>query len=240
MGLSKNAIILAAEQNVSRGTELDTIAGIRLDAILDKLYENYNFEFLTQTPAAVTFTAGSPTWTIPTDYLKFLNMMLVRSDLNASNPYNKPLEKYDFVDYQRLPNPLQTGEPQFISILRTFTDENSPAMTGYVWPVPNITYTGRITYYRKPTYSISGTAEPTFPGTAILIDLLTNELLGMGYGKGEVPRQYDPALMEKVLRQMRLNAVDNGIAPLVARKDPRVFRPVSYSRTSGTHNWSRD
>ena len=240
MGLSKNNIILAAQQNVSRGTELDTIAGNRLDFVLDQIYENYTWEFLSkQHPATVTLTAASQTWTVPSDYLKFLNMMLVRSDLNASNPQNTPLEKYSFVDYQRLSNPLQTGTPQLVALNKTYTDVGGPGVTGYVWPVPDITYTARLAYYYKPDYSITGTLEPTFPHTGDLVALLTNELIGMGYGSMEMRRAYDPDLMEKIMRKTRLNETDNGMVPLIARKDTRIFRSGRYGRTSRTSTWDR-
>lgn len=241
MGLTKNNIILAAQQNVGRGTELDTIAGNRLDYILDQIYENYTWEFLSKDPPAViTFTAASQTFTLPSDYLKFINLMLVRSDLNPSNPQNIPLEKYSFAQYQRITNPLQTGTPQFVAFNRTFTDAGAPGVTGYVWPVPNITYIGRMSYYFKPTYSITGTAEPTYPGTGDLVNLLTNELLGMGYGRAEMRKSFDPDLLEKVMRRRRLNDTDNGMVPLIASKDSRIFRSGRYGRTSRTHTWDRN
>jgi hypothetical protein len=240
MGLSKNNIILAAEQNVGRGTELDTIAENRLDYILDQIYENYTWEYLSkQPPATITFTAGSQTWIAPSDYLKFLTLMLVRSDLNASNPLNVPLEKYSFAQFQRIPNPLQTGTPQLVAINRTFTDVGAPGVTGYVWPIPNITHTGRLAYYFKPDYSITGTVEPTYPGTGDLVNLLTNELLGMGYGNAEMRKRFDPELLEKLMRRKRLNDADNGMVPLIAQKDPRVFRSGRYGRTSRSSTWDR-
>lgn len=240
MGLSKNNIILAAEINVGRGTELDTIAGVRFDYILDQIYENYTWEFLSkQPPATITFTVNSQTWTVPTDYLKFLSLMLVRSDLNASNPLNVPLEKYPFSTYQRIPNPLQTGTPQLVALNRTFNDLGAPGVTGYVWPVPNQTYTGRLAYYFKPDYSITGTLEPTYPGTGDLVSLLTNELLGMGYGNAEMRKRYDPELLQKVIRQRRLNDSDNGMLPLIAQKDTRIFRSARYGRAARTASWDR-
>lgn len=240
MGLSKDNIILAAEQNVGRGTELNTIAGTRLDMILDIIYENYTWDLLSkEPPATITFSAASQTWTVPTDYLKFMNLMLVRSDLNASNPTNVPLEKYDFAKFQRIPNPQQTGTPQLIALNRTFTDVGAPGVTGYVWPIPDKAYTGRLAYYFKPTYSIAGTVEPTYPGTGDLVLLLTNELLGMGYGRQDIRGKYDPDLLEKVIRRRRLNDTDNGGLPLIANKDTRVFRNAKYSRTSRTATWDR-
>jgi hypothetical protein len=241
MGLSKNNIILAAEQNVGRGTELDTIAGNRLDYLLDQIYENYTWEFLSKDPPAViSFATASQTWVVPSDYLKALQMVLVRSDLNSSNPENIPLDLVPFSKYQRIPNPLQQGTPQLISLNRTFTDVGAPGVTGYVWPVPNITYAGRFAYYFKPTYSITGTAEPAYPGTGDLVNLLTNELLGMGYGRSDMRKMYDPDLLEKVIRRRRLNDGDLGTVPLVAVKDPRIFRSGKYGRTSRTHTWDRN
>jgi hypothetical protein len=240
VGLSKANIILLAEQNVSRGTELDTIAGNRLDFLLDQIYENYTWEFLSkEPPATVTLTSASKTWTVPSDYLKFLNMMLVRSDLNASNPYNSPLEKIAFIDYQRIPNPEQRGTPLYVALNRTYTDVGGPGVTGYVWPVPDQNYTTRLAYYYKPDYSISTSVEPTFPHTGDLVHLLTNELIGMGYGSMEMRRGYDPDLLEKIMRKTRLNETDNGMVPLIARKDTRVFRSGRYGRTSRNRTWDR-
>ena len=231
MGLTKAGIILAAEQNCARDAGLDTIAGNRLDMILDELYENYTFDFLSKEPAAtITLTAGSQTWTVPSDYLKFQIMVLVRSDLNASNPPNIVLPKMDFTDFQTIRTPLQTGTPQKIALNRTFTDVLSPGVTGYIYPVPDITYTARLAYYYKPTYSIGTSIEPAFPDTALLVELLTNALLGMGYGKSELKRKYDPNLMEKVIGRYRRNQVDNGIYPAIAKLDGQIGRASCRER----------
>jgi len=240
VGLSKDNIVLAAEQNVSRGTELDTIAGTRLDLILDELYENYTWEFLSKDPpATITFSAGSQTWTLPSDYLKFMVLVLVRSDLNAANPSNIPLHKIDFVQYQMLSNPLQQGTPEVVAINRTFTDVGGSGVAAYVYPVPDIAYTGRLSYYYKPAFSITGATEPTFPDSAMLVELLTNALLGMGYGNRELRRNYDPQLMEKIMGRYRRNQVDNGIYPQRARLDKRLFTGASYGRTGGFTSWDR-
>ena len=239
MGLDKAGIILAAEQNVSRGSELDTIAGTRLDMILDELYENYLSEMLSKNPpATITFAAASQTWTLPSDYLKFMVLTLVRSDLNAANPTNIVLPKIDFSDYQQLSNPLAPGTPQLVSINRIFTDVGGSGCVAYVWPVPNIAYTGRLSYYYKPDYSVSTSTQPTFPDTMLLVELLTNALLGMGYKSSS--RQYDPNLIDKLMTRHRRNQADNGIYPQRAKLDGRKFTGASYARTGRFSNWSRD
>jgi len=241
MGLLKSEIILAAQQNVSRGTELDAICDVRLNVILDELYENYTWEFLSKDPpATITFAAASQTWTLPADYLKFMVLMLVRSDLNAANPSNSPLHKIDYTQYQMLSNPLQQGTPALVAINKTFTDVGAPGAVAYVYPVPDKTYTGRLSYYYKPNFDIADSAEPTFPDSAMLVELLTNALLGMGYGNRELQREYDPELMEKIMGRHRRNQVDNGIYPQRARLDPRKFSSGIYGRSGASSPWSRD
>lgn len=218
--LTRDAIILAAEQNVQRGAELDTLAGIRLDLILNQIYENYTFDFLSkEPPATITLTAGSKTWTVPTDYLKFQTMVLVRTDINATRPPNIQLPKKDFTDYQLIAVPDTPGSPQIVSINRVFTLDGQVPV-GYVYPVPDRTYTARLSYYYAPTFSIGGSAIPVFPDQKTIVDLLTNELYQYLEDK-----RYQANLLEFVMTRYRRNQADDGIYPKIARLDKRKFKP---------------
>ena len=45
--LLKSDIVLAAEQNVSRGSEIDTLTYTKLDYILQQIYLDYTWDFST-------------------------------------------------------------------------------------------------------------------------------------------------------------------------------------------------
>jgi len=225
-------IILAAEQNVSRGTELDSIAYQKLNLLLSQLYLDYTWPFLSkQPPATVTLTSGSTTWTAPSDYLKFNTMVCIRTDINPTNPPHIVLHKIDMEQYFMLRTPGTTGPPQAVAINSVFTLSGSPNVTGYIYPTPDKDYTCQLLYYFNPAYDIGDTGVPDFPDQNTLVILLTNEL----YGYVKDPR-YNEGLLEAVVARYRRNMVDTGQYPQVARLDARRHRP----RQARFNIWPQD
>lgn len=227
---TKAEIILAAEQNVQRGSELDTIANYRLNLILDQLYENFTFEFLSQNLATLTLPAGNSDITalIPADYAKFLFMRVIRTDLSPTNPSVYPVPKITYPNYLQIINPYLPGQPQVVAFNRIYSDGvvqgGAPNIKAFVWPVPDISYTANLAYYYTPAFDPATNLTMTFPDSMGLVRLLTNELLGMGYGKGVSGLVYDPNMMKMVVADYRRNQADMGIYPSVAPLDGRVFQ----------------
>jgi hypothetical protein len=232
-GLTKAQIVLAAQQNVSRGSELDAICDRILNTLLNLLYENYSWRFL-ESLATITLTAGSQTFTLPADYLRVKTFTIVRSDLNATNPPNTPIAWMEMEDYQNLQSPLTTGIPQVFTSLRRFTNFGNPGVTGYLYPVPNITYSARMFYLYKPAFDIGDSTVLEFSDQYTLIDLLTNELLGLGYNNNVQTKNYDPKLLEKTIARYRMMEVDSGIYAKRAILDRRFFRPGSNGVRGGS------
>jgi hypothetical protein len=220
-GLLKSELITLAETTVSRGSELDTIANQYLDLILNQIYENYVWEILSADPATITLSAGSATWTLPTDFHKFKVMMLVRTDLNATVPPNIPLHKIEFSDYQMIRTPALQGTPQIVALNKVYNPKDDSGVTAYIWPVPNKTYTARLSYYVRPTYAAATNTVPIFPDQLSLLDLLVNELQGyLGSNK------YIPNAVALFVKNYRLNMEDQGIYPKIAPLDKRRFRTM--------------
>lgn len=227
MALDKAGIIDLAEEAVSRGSELDTIAENYLDLILSQIYINTTSNYLSKEPlATITFTAGTNLWTVPTDYLKFNTLVLVRTDINPTQPPNIPLHLIDFADFQMLNVPTVQSTPRFVAINRTVTLDGL-VVQGYCYPTPNVNYTGRMSYFYLPAFNIADAAVPAFPDQKTIVDLLVNEL----YGYLKDPR-YQKSLFELILVRYRRNQADMGIYPTIAKLDKRKFRSHSQPR-----NW---
>jgi hypothetical protein len=237
-GLTKTEIIQAAYENVGRGSELATIGDRMLNTILNLLYEGYTWKVL-ESLATITFTAGSQTFTIPSDYSSFKTFVLVRSDLNASNPPNTPIHWLEMENFQLIPNPLTPGPPTHFSLLRKFSNLGNPGVTGYVFPVPNVSYTGRLLYLYKPSFDIADNITPEFSDQHTLIDLLTNEFLGLGYTANITTKTYDPQLLEKTIQRYRNMEVDGGIYSHRAQLDKRFFSPQRYATRGSWLNVNR-
>lgn len=216
--LTKSAIVLAAQQNVGRGSELDAICDVRLNLVLEQLFENYTWEGMVRTDIAITLTQGLNTWTVPTDYLK----SKVFTVLDNKSTIEVPIINY--VDYQLLDHAQTSqGTPKFVAVKRVFSDTGTITLEGYIFPKPNKAYTGTVTYYHLPTFDRPDDEAVMAWDIRSVVDLLTNELKGMGYGiKGTSP--YDPFLIDKIVIKMRRNEADMGIYPMRARLDGKLFK----------------
>lgn len=237
-GLTKTQLIQAAYENVGRGSELATIGDRILNTLLNLLYEGYGWKMLEQL-STITLAGGSQTFTLPADYLRFKTFVLVRSDLNAADPPNIPIFWTEFENFQLIPNPLQQGTPTHFAIYRRFTNLGNPGITGYLHPVPNIGYTARLLYLYKPTFDVADGTVPEFSDQHTLIDLLTNEFLGLGYTNNVQTKTYDPKLLEKTIARYRNMEVDSGIYTQRAQLDKRIFNPQRYGRTGSWINANR-
>lgn len=206
MGYTKSEIITIAEENVNRGSELDTIAEKRLNLILDQLYESYSWLFLSkEPPASISLSAGSAKFSVPADFLSIQTLMLIDSVSNPTFPPNIPLVPRKFEEYQQILVPTQTADkPQIYSLNIGYSDSLNPVAVGYVWPIPTLSWTLRMAYFYKPAFDIADGAEPQFPDTKTLVELLTNEL----YQYLQSSR-YDPFLLEKIIVRSRRNQASN-------------------------------
>jgi len=216
----KTVIISMAQENVGRSTELNSICDARLNYIVNDLFENYVWRSNQKVSSPITLTSGSPNFTVPTDYIKGDVFKLLLP--NTSPQAEKELPIYFLEDYAKFSVPTVPGEPQLVVITRTFDATGAIVMSGYVYPQPDQTFTGKLYYHFGQTYDIADGDAPGFFSIKTLVDLLTNELKGMGYGK-EIPPPYDPFLIEKIVRRMRQNEADLGIYPMRARLDGKIF-----------------
>lgn len=216
--LIKSDIVLAAQQNVGRGSELDAICDVRLNLILEQLFENYTWQGMIRTDLAISLTQGSNTWTVPTNYLKSKFFTVVDNNDSREVPF------VGFIEIQSLGlDELGEGIPQFVAIKRFFSDTGTITLEGYVFPKPNKAYTATITYYHLPTFDRPDNEAVMAWDVKSIVDLLTNELKGLGYGiRGTGP--YNPFLIDQIVIRMRRNESNLGIYPLRARLDGRLFK----------------
>jgi hypothetical protein len=220
-GLTRAQIISLAESTVSRGSEIDTVAGQYFDAILSQIHENYVWEWNSADPVNITLLQGSKTWSVPSDYHKFKIMMVVRTDVNPTQPPNLPLHKIEFHDYQMIRVPDLLAVPQVVAINRNYNPKDDSGVQGYVWPVPDKNYTARLSYYKTPVYFGANGDVPVFPDQKTLLDLLVNELYGY---LGD--RRHVPGAVASFVKQYRLNMEDEGVNPRIANLDKRRFRQM--------------
>lgn len=228
MGYTKSEIITIAEENVNRGTELDTIAEKRLNLILDQLYESYSWLFLSkEPPASISLSSGSSTFSVPSDFLSIQTLMLIDNVSNPTFPPNIALTPIKFEAYQQILVPSQTADkPTHYSLNIGYSDSLSPVAVGYIWPIPTRSWTLRMGYFYKPAFDIADGTEPVFHDTKTLVELLTNEL--RDYLQSN---RYDPFLMEKIIVRSRRNQASNPFgftnrAPL----DKALFRIPNQNR----------
>ena len=218
--LAKTAIIAIAQSNVGRSTELNTICDDRLNLIVNQLYENFSWA-TSEKSASITLTSGSSTWTVPTDYLKSLYGKLIVPGSSPATELTLPI--LAFQNYGLISTPATPGQPQVLAVNRSLDSTGDIVLSGYVWPQPDQTYTGKLYYTAIQAYDIADSSAPGFFDLQTIVELLTNYLRGMGYGT-EQGIQYNPQLLEQVIGRMRRNASDQGIYPMRARLDGRVFR----------------
>ena len=145
--LTKSAIVLAAQQNVGRGSELDAICDVRFNLVLEQLFENYTWKSMIRTNSSISLTQGSNTWTVPTDYLKSKFFTVV----DNNDAREVPFEDYIVLQAMGL-DELGEGFPQFIAVKRVFSDTGTITLEGYVFPKPNKAYTATLTYHHLPTF----------------------------------------------------------------------------------------
>jgi len=218
--IAKTVIISIAQQNVGRGSELNTVCDDKLNLIVDQLYNDFSWPS-NQISAPITLTANLSTWTVPTDYAKGLFGKLILP--NSSPPIEITLPLLSFVDYGLISVQNQPGQPQVLSINRRVDTDGEIQLSGTVWPVPDQTYSGKLYYHAIQTYDVADAKAPAFLDIKTLTELLTNELRQMGYGF-DIGLPYDPHMLEKVLGRMRRNMADEGIYPQRAKLDGRIFR----------------
>lgn len=233
-GLTKAQIIQAAYENVGRGVELATIGDRILNTILNLLYEAYGWKCLEQL-ANIAITGGSQTFTLPSDYLRWQTFVLIRSDLNPTDPPNFALQFMEMENYQLLRNPLTTSlAPTHFSLLRKFNNYGNPGVVGYVWPIPTASYTARMLYYYKPAFDTGDNTVPELSDQYTLIDLVTNEFLGLGYTHNVQTKTYHPDLLEKTIARYKKAENDSGIYSHQAQLDKRIFRPHRMGSRRGS------
>lgn len=218
--LAKTAIIAIAEQNVGRSTELNSICDDRLNLIVNQLFENFSWA-TTEKSASITLTANVATWTVPIDYLKSLFGKLIIP--NSSPAVEITLPIISFQNYGIISTPNTPGQPQVLAINRSLDSTGAVVLSGTVWPLPDQGYSGKLYYTAIQDYDVADVSAPGFFDLQTIVELLTNYLRGMGYGT-EQGIQYDPQMLEKVIGRMRRNMSDQGIYPMRARLDGRVFR----------------
>ncbi len=221
--LNKSVIVQLAQQNVGRGAELDVICDHKLNLILDQLFENFTWEERLNTNTNISFASGSKTWTPPSDYGKAKILKYVDTDSNPDQPPNLAIELITYADYQLIQVPDVTGPPKVAAITRTIGIDGEFTSAGYIYPKPDKTYTGTLVYYYQPEFDEGSGEDIHFGDPKTILDLLTNDLKGMGYGSMH-GTPYDPFLLEKIIGRARRNkAADLGINPQRARLDRRVF-----------------
>jgi hypothetical protein len=215
--LTKAQLVLAAQQNVGRSTELDAICDLRLNLIINELYENYTWPNMLKINSSITLSQSLNTWTVPTDYIKAEVLTFV----DNNKTFELPMIPYADLQLRGIAETSE-GTPKYVSILRTIGDTGAITLTGYVWPKPNKAYTATLSYYRFPLFDAGDADTPMVFDMMSLLNLLTNELRGMGYNRpGAAP--YDQFLIDKIVGKMRRNLADQGIYPTRARLDSRTF-----------------
>jgi len=220
--IAKTKIIQIAQENVGRGSELNTICDDRLNLIVSQLYEVYKWPTNRKSGSV---TLSDKTWTVPTDYLKANFLMVQNPNSDPITFFEVPIINYD--DYKLGIIPNSTGRPQRASVLRIVDTTGTITLAGYVYPKPDQSYNATLEYTAIQTYDVADGDAPAFLDLQSLVDLLANQLRGMGYGT-ELGTPYDPFLLEKVVRRMRSNMEDDGIYPKRARLDRRIFRTGIY------------
>ena len=217
--IAKTAIISIAQQTVGRGSELNTICDDKLNLIVGQLYENFSWPS-NQKSGSITLTAGLNTWTVPTDYVKGLFGKLIVPNSSPQTELTLPI--LSFINYGMIGDINEQGQPQVLNINRQVDTTGEIQLIGTVWPVPNQTYSGKLYYHAIQIYDVADGNAPAFLDIKTLVELLVNELRGMGYGS-DIAIPYDPAMLEKITGRMRRNISDEGIFPQRAKLDGRMF-----------------
>jgi len=225
--IAKTAIISIAQQTVGRGAELNTICDDKLNLIVDQLYENFSWPS-NQKSAPITLTTNLNTWTVPTDYVKALFGKLIIP--NSSPQIEITLPILSFTNYGMIGAINQPGQPQILNINRQVDTGGEIQLIGTVWPVPDQAYSGKLYYHAIQVYDVPDAQAPAFLDLKTLVELLVNELRGMGYGS-DIAIPYDPQMLEKITGRMRRNMADEGVFPQRAKLDGRIFRQGHRSST---------
>jgi len=234
--LTKAQIVTAAQENVGRGSELDAICDVRINLILEEIYESYVHEQQLKTDTTLSFAADATTFTVPTDYIKIKLLKIVDVASNSQQPPTKILEIVPYEDLQSIGVPDAPGIPRLASIIRTLDTTGEPTLSGFIYPKTDKAYTSvTMLYYFDPSFDTADGESVRFFNSSTIVDLLTNYLKGMGYNReGGVP--YNPNLLEFIIKKTRRNMADMGIYPTIAKLDRRIFR----GRRGPTYPWPRD
>ena len=119
-------------------------------------WANRGVNLWTLDSGTVTLTANTPTYNIPTDTVDLLDCV-VRTNSGSTTAQNDiPLERISNSVYTTIPNKLRTGRPVQITVKRS---TSVPTVT--LWPVPDVSSTYVLVYWRLRRIQDAGTGAST-------------------------------------------------------------------------------
>src|SRR3990172_5790604 len=139
------------------GAELRTgydyrMARFALNALL-QMWGNLGINLWTITSTSLALTAGTATYTLPTDLVDIMDAAIRQNPGNTTTQTDIAIQRISFPVYSTLPNKLVQGMPVQFLVNRIV----APAVT--LWPVPNLNSTYWLFYYYMRRVQDAGTPD---------------------------------------------------------------------------------
>jgi len=212
--------ITSAAEHTVNNTSLGTITDMYLNILLNKLYVDYEWNFLIRS-TTVVFASATASAALATDYSKHFHFKWV--DGTQSPPQETNIVYKDFSEYVLISNTKQTATHPAIYTIAPEAVQGSSGTTSQIliWPTFDELATCTLFYYSLPGEISTDAGFPVFKDHAFLVDALTNELF-----KYLRDPRYDWQFIERNISRVRNNMRDfGGVTVPTIKLNPAVFKP---------------
>jgi len=212
--------ITSAAEHTVNNTSLGTITDMYLNILLNKLYVDYEWNFLIRS-TVVVFASGVASAALATDYSKHFHFKWVDGD--GANRKEVNIVYKDFSEYVLISQTTQVAKhPQLYTIAPESVQGSSGTSAQIlIWPTFDALATCSLFYYTLPGDISTDAGFPVFKDHAFLVDALINELYQ--YLRDT---RYDRQFIERNISRVRNNMRDfGGVTVPTIKLNPAVFKP---------------